>query len=249
MNASFTVFPAIDLRAGQVVRLKEGDPARQTVFSHDPADMAHRFLSLGARWLHVVNLDGAFGEENSARLNLRAIEQMLEMTPEFSAHLQTGGGVRSLQSIRDLLTRGVRRVVVGTMAMEQPEALEQAIRDWGTERIAVSLDVRAGWVYVRGWQESGGISLEDAARLIQSCGVRWVVFTDISRDGMQTGLALQQASALAEQFGFRVIASGGARSLEDVRQARERGLAGVILGRALYEGAILLEEALQEERC
>jgi len=249
MNASFTIFPAIDLRAGQVVRLQEGDPARQTVFSHDPAEMAYRFLRQGARWLHVVNLDGAFGEERSARQNLRAIEQMLEITPEFSASLQTGGGVRSLQSIRELLVRGVRRVVVGTLAMESPDLLEQAIREWGAERIAVSLDARGGMVYVRGWQESGGISVEDAARLIQSCGVRWVVFTDISRDGMQTGLALEQASALADRFGFQVIASGGARSLEDVRQARERGLAGVILGRALYEGAILLEEVLQEERC
>lgn len=246
---TFTVFPAIDLRAGQVVRLQEGDPSRQTVFSHDPAEVAYRFLSQGARWLHVVNLDGAFGEEKSAGLNLRAIEQMLEITPEFSASLQVGGGVRSLKAVADLLVRGVRRLVVGTMAIEHPELLKQAVQKWGEERIAVSLDVRNGMVYVRGWQESGGILLEDAARFIQSCGVRWVVFTDISRDGMQTGLALDEASALAEKFGFQVIVSGGARSLAEVRQAREQGLAGVILGRALYEGKILLEEALREEAC
>lgn len=238
---SFTVYPAIDLRAGKVVRLKEGDPAQQTDYSDDPTTVVQRWLHAGADWLHVVNLDGAFGENDQA--NHSALKSILE----FASKVQFGGGIRSLDVIERALDLGVDRVVLGTVAIENPGVVADAIRQFGVERIAVGIDARDGLVRVRGWREGSGISAIDLAVQMRTLGLRTVIFTDISRDGLGSGLNIPATHQLAEVSGLDVIASGGVHTLEDVNAARNAGLSGVIIGRALYEGTINLRSALQVE--
>ncbi len=243
MNA-FTIYPAIDLRQGQVVRLKQGDPARQTAYSDDPAETARRWLSMGATWLHVVNLDGAFGETDAA--NRAALRMILEVAAEFGAQVQFGGGLRSLEGIGGALDVGVRRVVIGTLAVEQPDVVSEALTRFGAERIAVGIDARDGLVRVRGWQAAGDITALDLARQLRTLGLSTVIFTDVGRDGMGHGLNITATRGLVEASGLEVIASGGVNSLEDVIAARDAELAGAIIGRALYEGTLDLESALKE---
>ncbi len=240
---SFVVYPAIDLRAGKVVRLKEGDPARMTAYSEDPAQTARRWLSAGANWLHVVNLDGAFGESDST--NHMALQNILGVANELNARVQFGGGMRSLDMIDVALSLGVHRVVLGTIAVEKPGLVETAIRKFGTQRIAVGIDARDGLVRVRGWKENSGISAKDLALQMKIGGLRTVIFTDVSRDGLGSGLNITATRELAKVSGLDLIASGGVHTVEDVRAARDANLSGVIIGRALYEGTIDLEKALQ----
>jgi phosphoribosylformimino-5-aminoimidazole carboxamide ribotide isomerase len=234
--SSFTVFPAIDLRGGQVVRLKEGDPYRQTNYAPDPAGAARRWIAAGARWLHVVNLDGAFGETSGA--NQQALCAILDEAGPAGVAVQFGGGLRSHQAIQSALDLGVQRVVLGTIIVEQPEVMEMALARWGCERIAAGLDTRDGLVQVRGWQSATALRAVDLAISLKQGGLKWLVFTDIARDGLQTGLNLPVTVALYRQSRLSVVASGGVSCLEDVRQAKEAGLSGAIVGRALYESSI-----------
>ncbi len=240
---NFTIYPAIDLRGGKVVRLKEGDPARMTSYSDDPAETAQRWLILGAKWLHVVNLDGAFGEGDTANQN--ALVSILNAAKEFGADVQFGGGMRSLDSVSQVLSLGVSRVVLGTIAVEQPEIVADALKKFGAEKIAVGIDARDGIVRVRGWQSDGGISAHALALQMKTLGLRTTIFTDVSRDGMGQGLNIAATRALADVSGLDVIASGGVHTLDDVIAARAANLSGAIIGRALYEGTIELERALQ----
>ncbi len=239
----FTVYPAIDLRAGKVVRLQEGDPERMTAYSDDPAQTARRWLEAGARWLHVVNLDGAFGENQS--LNRAALRMILKTTAAVSAKVQFGGGIRSLDAVKEALDLGIRRVILGTVAAEQPEIIGEAIQTFGSEQIAVGLDARDGLVRVRGWKEDSGIPAADLALQLKDLGLRTIIFTDIRRDGLGSGLNIEETRTLAETSGLDVIASGGVHTIEDVIAAREAGLAGTVVGRALYEGTIDLGKALK----
>lgn len=241
---SFTIFPAIDLRAGRVVRLKEGDPARMTSYSDDPAEMARRWLREGASWLHVVNLDGAFGESDHA--NRSALELILIVAKTFGARVQFGGGLRSLTSVESALDLGVSRVVLGTVAVEQPDLITDALTRFGAQRVAVAIDARDGLVQVHGWKDNSGIPATDLALHMQTIGLRTVIFTDVRRDGLGSGLNIDATRQLAEVSGLDVIASGGVHTLEDVIAARAANLAGVIIGRAIYEGTLDLKIALQE---
>ncbi len=236
MAKEFTVFPAIDLRAGQVVRLQKGDPNRQTIYGNDPAQVARRWLSFGARWLHVVNLDGAFGEGDQA--NQFAIQGILAGTAGSGVKIQLGGGLRSLKAIETAFGLGVDRAILGTRAVEEPNLLVRALHQWGPDRIAVSLDALDGKVRVAGWVEGTGLDAEETALAFKSLGLRWLVFTDIARDGIGQGLNLEKTVDLASKTGLAVIASGGVRSIEDVAAVKAAGLPGVIVGRALYEGQI-----------
>lgn len=236
---SFTIFPAIDLRDGRVVRLAEGDPSRLTAYSDDPVETARRWLDAGATWLHVVNLDGAFGETGSP--NLTALERICKL----EAHVQHGGGLRSLAAIEQVLELGVYRVVLGTAAIEEPELVDEAVHRLGVDRVAVGIDARDGIVRVRGWKESSGLSATDLSLRMRSQGLQTLIFTDVSRDGLGTGLNIPATRHLAEASGLEVIASGGVHTLEDVIAAQKASLAGVIIGRALYEGTIDLKEALE----
>lgn len=240
---SFIVYPAIDLRGGQVVRLKEGDPARMTAYGDDPADTARRWLETGAQWLHVVNLDGAFEESDTA--NRVALQSILDVANQFTASVQFGGGLRSFDAIAAAFSLGVSRVVLGTIAIETPELVEKALIRFGAESVAIGIDARDGRVRVRGWQEETAISANDLALQMRTLGVRTVIFTDVSRDGLGKGLNIPATRALADASGLDVVASGGVHTLQDVTAARDANLAGVIIGRALYEGTIDLKEVLK----
>jgi len=236
------IYPAIDLRGGKVVRLKEGDPARMTSYSDDPAETARHWLTMGAKWLHVVNLDGAFGDGDDA--NQIALISILKSAKEFGAHVQFGGGLRSLDSIEKTLNLGASRIVLGTIAVEQPDVTVSALKKFGAEKIAIGIDARDGIVRVRGWQSDGGISAQDLALQMQTLGLRTVIFTDIRRDGLGSGLNIPATRQLADVSGLEVIASGGVNTLDDVLAAKIAGLSGVILGRALYDGTIDLKAAI-----
>ena len=248
--ASFTIFPAIDLRGGRVVRLRQGDPDRETEYANDPAAVARRWAEAGADWLHVVNLDGAFGEgehasENASSPDLRNFEALSRVV-EVGPRVQCGGGLRDLDAMRQALALGVARVVLGTVAVEQPALLAAALDEFGAERVAVGIDAREGIVQIRGWREAAPLQARELAQRWAEMGGRWLIFTDISRDGMSSGVNVEATAALARATGLRVIASGGVASLDDVRRVREAGLSGVIIGRALYEGHIDLKAAIAQ---
>ncbi len=236
----FTIYPALDLRQGKVVRLMQGDPKRITVYGDHPAAVARRWLEQGARWLHVVNLDGAFGETDDQ--NAQALRQVLRTAQEFQARVQFGGGLRSLEAVEEAIAMGVDRVVLGTMAVEQPQVLLKALERFGAGCVAVALDVRDGQLRVRGWQSSAPYSALEWMHQLRQLGVRVFIYTDTARDGLQLGLDLEGLRPLVALG--EVIASGGVRSLEDVQAAQRLGCHGVILGRALYEGKVHLREAL-----
>lgn len=242
---SFTIYPAIDLRGGTVVRLKEGDPDRMTAYSDHPKEAARRWLGMGATWLHVVNLDGAFGESDNK--NHAALEIILDVAKTFNAQVQFGGGMRSLDSIEAALELGVSRAILGTIAIEQPAIVAEAIQKFGAEKIAVGIDARDGLVRTRGWKDNSGIAATDLALQMKAVGLQTIIFTDVSRDGMGHGLNIEATRALAEVSGLDVIASGGVHTIEDVTAARAANLAGAIIGRALYEGTINLVESLKVE--
>jgi len=233
---TFTVYPAIDLRAGKVVRLQEGDPARLTAYSADPGETARRWLKAGAAWLHVVNLDGAFGESDD--VNRSALKAILNTAKSFDAKVQFGGGMRSLEAIEAALSLGISRVVLGTIAVENPEVAAEARKRFGAARIAVGIDARDGDVRVRGWKDNSGVSAIDLALQMKNVGFETVVFTDVSRDGLGSGLNIKSTRELAEASGLDVIASGGVHTIDDVIAAQNANLSGVIIGRALYEGTL-----------
>lgn len=240
----FEVYPAIDLRHGQVVRLQEGNPSRQTVFDNDPVAVARRWAETGARWLHLVNLDGAFDEVGQAAVEFDAL---LRMLCQVGPHIQFGGGVRSLARIETALKVGVSRVVLGTVAVEQPQLVREAVSHFGAHVLAVGLDARQGRVRTRGWQADGGLTAIELGKQMKAYGVELLVHTEIERDGLLTGVNAQASAELAQACNLSVIASGGVASLDDIRrtQAKEsQGIVGVIVGRALYQGRVSLRQAL-----
>jgi phosphoribosylformimino-5-aminoimidazole carboxamide ribotide isomerase len=236
----FEVYPAIDIRKGKVVRLQEGEPSRQTVFDADPVAVANRWAGQGARWLHVVNLDGAFGESN-------AMQELLPALCRVGPHVQLGGGIRSLVNVEAALNAGAARVILGTVAVERPELVREAVTRFGSQAIAVGIDARGGRVRTHGWQTDGGFNAIDLGWQIKAMGVEIVIHTDIAQDGLLSGVNAQASAELAQAAGLRVIASGGVAGLEDIQRVRRAGLAGVIIGRALYEGQISLKEALADD--
>lgn len=234
------IYPAIDLRHGQVVRLKYGDPKQQTTYSADPIETARRWAAAGASWIHVVNLDGAFGDDaRAAAINRILLQSLAAVGPQ----IQFGGGLRSLGDIEAALSRGAARVVIGTLAIEHPGVLREAVERFGSDRVVVGLDAQQGRVKTRGWQSEGGITAIAIGRQIRSAGVKLVVHTDIGRDGDLSGVNGEASIELARETGLHVIASGGVSSIEDVlRLKNQPGIEGVIIGRALYTGAIDLRE-------
>lgn len=238
---AFDIFPAIDLHHGRVVRLQLGDPNRQTVFSDDPLEIATRWIESGARWLHVVNLDGAFAE--SGQVNWTVLDQLGRLP----VRIQFGGGLRTAGDVEAALSKGAGRVVLGTAALENPELVSALLQQFGPARIAIGIDARDGFVCIRGWQEKTEAIPLELARSMALSGVRTIIYTDISRDGILSGVNVTATAELAAQTGLDVIASGGVSSLDDVALLRSRansGIAGVIIGRALYEGQVDLSAAI-----
>lgn len=238
---NFTVFPAIDLRDGHVVRLKQGDKDRIKAFDQDPRNAVERWVEQGAAWLHVVNLDGAFGEDSKA--NLLALQEILSAANSH-ASVQFGGGLRDLASIDHIFSLGVSRVILGTAAVKNPKLLQEALKTFGPERIILAVDARDGMVRVSGWEEQTSLSPLALIQQFLPYGIATVIFTNIRRDGMQQGADIESTKRLSETTKLNVIASGGVASLEDIKAVRNAGLAGVIVGKALYENNFSLSEAL-----
>ena len=242
----FLIYPAIDLRNGSVVRLKQGDPNQQTTYSNDPAAMAKRWQADGASWLHVVNLDGAFGDATAARANRRALANIAAAV---TMKIQFGGGMRSMADVKAAFDAGANRIVLGTAAAENPQLIAEVIATYGAERLTVGLDSRAGLIVTRGWKEATKITAIELGNRMKEMGVIHALYTEVGRDGMMTGTAAELTSALAQLTGLQVIASGGVGKLDDVKELllyAPRGIAGVIVGRALYEGTISLKEAIAQ---
>ena len=237
--AKFTVFPAIDLRAGKVVRLAQGNPSKQTTYGDDPRAWAERWQAEGAQWTHVINLSGAFNED--ARANLKALASILTV----GLHVEFGGGIRDEDTIRTPLDMGVERVFLGTAAIQNPSLVDWALEEYGPERIAGDIGASDGKVMIKGWQESTSLTVLEVGQGFQKQGLTWCVLTDVSRDGVGAGVDVSSAVDLGAATGLQVVASGGVASLEDVRLVREAGLAGVIIGRALYEGKLSLRAAIE----
>jgi phosphoribosylformimino-5-aminoimidazole carboxamide ribotide isomerase len=234
------LFPAIDLKNGQCVRLEQGDMARATVFNLDPAAQARNFAAQGFEYLHVVDLDGAFA---GRPMNAHAVEAMLKAV---SIPVQLGGGIRDIETVEAWLAKGIARVIIGTAAVRDPELVRAAAKKF-PGRVAVGLDARDGKVAVEGWAETSEVSALEIAQRFEDAGVAAIIFTDIARDGLLKGLNLDATIALAERISIPVIASGGLASIEDVKALlvpRAKKLAGAIAGRALYDGRIDPAEVL-----
>lgn len=235
------LYPAIDLMGGRCVRLKQGDPARATVFADDPAEQAMAFARSGFTTLHVVDLDGAFSGKPT---NVDAVKAILRV---FKGPVQLGGGIRDLNAIEGWLEAGVTRVIIGTAAVKNPELVREACARF-PDKIAVGLDAKEGLVALSGWAETHSLTALEVAQRFEDVGVDAIIHTDIARDGMMTGPNFSASAELARAIKTPVIVSGGMSSLDDVRtllQHKADGVAGAILGRALYEGAIDPKAALQ----
>ncbi|WP_458758917.1 1-(5-phosphoribosyl)-5-[(5-phosphoribosylamino)methylideneamino]imidazole-4-carboxamide isomerase [Afipia sp. TerB] len=234
------LFPAIDLKNGQCVRLEQGDMARATVFNLDPAAQAASFERQGFEYLHVVDLDGAFAGKP---MNAQAVEGMLKTV---KMPVQLGGGIRDLATLEAWLAKGIARVIIGTAAVRDPAFVKEAARKF-PGRVAVGLDARDGKVAVEGWAETSTVTALDIAQRFEDAGVAAIIFTDIARDGLLKGLNLDATIALAESISIPVIASGGLASIDDIKALltpRAKKLEGAISGRALYDGRIDPAEAL-----
>ncbi|WP_174247339.1 1-(5-phosphoribosyl)-5-[(5-phosphoribosylamino)methylideneamino]imidazole-4-carboxamide isomerase [Acidisphaera sp. L21] len=237
---SLTLYPAIDLKDGACVRLRRGDMDQATVYSDDPAAQACAWQDAGCRWLHVVDLNGAFA---GAAVNATAVSAILEAA---TVPVQLGGGIRDMAGVERWLSAGVRRVILGSAAVRDPALVREACRAYPS-RVAVGIDARDGFVATDGWAETSTLSAADLAARFADAGVAAIIYTDIGRDGMLGGLNLQQTADLATASAIPVIASGGVGSLDDLRALsalNHANIEGVIVGRALYDGRVDPTEAL-----
>ncbi|MBE8950079.1 MAG: 1-(5-phosphoribosyl)-5-[(5-phosphoribosylamino)methylideneamino]imidazole-4-carboxamide isomerase [Quinella sp. 3Q1] len=233
------IFPAIDLRGGKCVRLIQGDFDKETVYSDDPQATALKWQSLGAKFLHVVDLDGA---RAGSPQNLDAIKKILDAV---KIPIEVGGGIRTLDDAEKLLKLGVRRVILGSVAVENISLVEAAVKNFG-DKIVVGIDARDGLVAVHGWEKSSAVKADELAKKIVAAGVKTIIYTDISKDGMLSGVDPKIFSELQKSSGAEIIASGGVKSIEDIRALKAAKIAGVIVGKAIYTGALDLKSAIDE---
>ena len=237
------IIPAIDLRDGRCVRLKQGRKDDVTEYEGDPIEVAKGFQNQGAQWLHVVDLDGAFAESNSTnRQKLKSIVEAVNVPVQF------GGGLRRFTDVEQALQLGVSRVVIGTLAVESPEILRTLLDSFGSDRLAVGIDAKSDQVVIRGWEESQPISALDLARDVVRAGVKRIIYTDVARDGMLDGPNFEMTRMMAHESGASVTASGGVSSLEDIKRLKkleDSGVDSLIVGRAIYEKRFTLEEAIR----
>ena len=232
------IYPAIDLYDGKAVRLYQGDYRQMTVYSEEPADLAADFAACGAERIHLVDLEGA---KLGRPANLSAIQSILERAPLLS---QVGGGIRNMETVDAYLAIGVGRVILGTAAVENPDFLQAALDRWG-ERIAVGVDLKDGFVAIKGWTETSAVTADDFFEKMDRLGVKTVICTDISRDGAMGGTNRGLYRELSEKFQVDLIASGGVSTMEDITALKAMGLHGAIIGKAYYTGAIDLKTAVE----
>ncbi len=233
------LFPAIDLYQGQAVRLTKGDYAQMTVYNPDPLQQAQQFAAAGAQWLHMVDLEGA---KDGTTPNFSVVEAVCKTT---SLRVQIGGGIRSIETIERYRNAGVQRVILGTKAVTDPQFLAQACERF-EDAVAVGVDIKEGAIAIHGWKETASQSVEDFFAQLCELGVKTVICTDISKDGMLGGSNLELYRSLSTRFPLQLIASGGVSSINELKELGIMGLHGAILGKALYTGAIDLAQALRE---
>ncbi|KMY55425.1 1-(5-phosphoribosyl)-5-[(5-phosphoribosylamino)methylideneamino] imidazole-4-carboxamide isomerase [Bacillus sp. FJAT-27231] len=239
---SFMIYPAIDMRGGKCVRLKQGDYNQETVYGDSPFDMAKSFVEEGAEWIHMVDLDGA---KDGRRINDRFV---IEAAQKLQAKVQIGGGIRTEEDIRHYLDNGVDRVIIGSLAVSEKELVKQWLKKFGSQ-IAIGLDAKDGFVATHGWIETSSLKAADLGKELAEAGAETFIFTDIATDGMLSGPNIEAVAELARVTGKRVIASGGVSSLEDLRKIKryeQEGVSGAIVGKAIYTGQFTVREALKE---
>lgn len=232
------IYPAIDLFDGKAVRLYKGDYAQMTVYSDDPVSVALDFQNSGARWIHLVDLQGAKSGNTDNLSTIRAIQKATNLRCE------VGGGIRNMETVETYLNAGIDRVILGTAAVTDNTFLQEAVQRWG-EKIAVGIDIKDGFVAIKGWTEKSLLTAEEFFRHVQSVGVRTCICTDISRDGAMQGANHALYHSLSQAFEMDIIASGGVSTLEDVKILARLGLHGAIIGKAYYTGAIDLKTAIE----
>lgn len=238
------ILPAIDLRGGNCVRLVKGDFKQETIYSEHPEEIALRWEGEGAEFLHVVDLDGALAGEPQ---NMDAIKRILQAV---KIPVEVGGGIRSMESIDRLLSIGVSRVILGSVAVHKEELVQEACSSYGN-RIVVGIDAKKGIVATDGWEKSGDISAVELAKKLGTFGLKTIIYTDISRDGTLSGVNVTETAHLARASGIKVIASGGVKSISDIEELKKRecdGIIGVIVGKSIYEGTLSLTEAIAASR-
>lgn len=232
------LFPAIDLIDGKAVRLVKGDYAKVTVYSDAPEKVAKYFEDCGAKYLHVVDLEGA---RDGSTPNLETIKRIIDGTSLF---VEVGGGIRAIETVEKYIEAGAKRVIIGTAAVTDPEFLELAVRKYG-DKIAVGVDIKDGMVAIKGWTETSELSCFEFCERLAGLGVKTIICTDISKDGLLSGTNLELYADLSEKFSMDITASGGVTTLDDVTKLAEMGMYGAILGKAIYTGNIELKEALR----
>ncbi|MBQ8689177.1 MAG: 1-(5-phosphoribosyl)-5-[Clostridia bacterium] len=235
------IFPAIDLYEGKAVRLYKGDYNNMTVYSENPIEIAYDFIKSGARFIHVVDLEGA---KDGTTPNIEIVEAIAKNT---GLYVQVGGGIRSMPVLMRYFDAGVSRAIIGTAAVSDEGFLVEAVRRFG-DKIAVGADVKDGMIAIKGWTEKSEYSLEDFFDKMQTVGVKTVICTDISKDGAMMGTNLVMYKALSKKYNMNIIASGGVSTIDDIRELQKMGIYGAIIGKAYYIGAIDLKDAIEEAK-
>lgn len=232
------LYPAIDLKEGKCVRLLQGDYNKETIYSERPKDIAKKWESLGGDFLHVVDLDGA---KSGQRINQKVIDEIIN---SINIPIELGGGIRTIESIQSYLTQGVNRVILGSAAIKNKYFVQEAIHQFGPEKIVVGVDAKAGKVAIEGWLKVTNITALQFCKELEEIGIQTIIYTDIAKDGMMQGPNIEETQKLVEETHLNIIASGGVSSLEDLQNLEYSGVQGAIIGKALYTGAIQLEEAV-----
>lgn len=233
------IFPAIDIKNGECVRLKKGEMNTAHKVAENFIDTALSFKKAGAEWIHMVDLDGAV---NGKRINTSVFTQTAS---ESGLKVEVGGGIRTAEDVEFYLTRGIERVIIGSAALNNPQLVSDCIKEYGAEKIVLGIDARNGMVAAEGWVKTSEITYIELAKRMEDKGVKFIIFTDIGRDGMLSGPNLQQLFALNEAVSCNIVASGGIKDIEDIKAVKEGGLYGVICGKSIYSGTLNLEEAVR----
>lgn len=232
------IYPAIDIIDGKCVRLSQGDYARHTIYAENPVEVALGFEQQGAEFVHVVDLDGA---KLGSSQNIALVSSMVS---QLAIPLQLGGGIRSIAQIEAVISKGIKRVILGTAAVKDPDFVKEALKSY-PEHVVIGIDARDGWVAIEGWFEITNLKASEFAKKMEHMGAKRIIFTDIAQDGMLQGPNLKSVEAMVKAVGIEIVVAGGISGIQDVKNCKGVGAAGVVIGKALYTGAIRLSEALE----